>query len=109
MIEEETWKQLKQSRAVVEKLLNEKTDSPYYGINSGVGLFSKQKLSSEELKEFQVNLIRSHATGIGENLDLDASRRTLALRINTLAKGLSGISIPTMERLVELFNSGAVP
>jgi len=61
------------------------------------------------LKEFQINLIRSHATGIGENLCIDASRRIHVLRINTLAKGFSGMSLGTMERLIEFFNSGAVP
>lgn len=72
-------------------------------------MFSNMKLNGEELKKFQVNLIRSHATGIGENLCTNASRRIHVLRINTLAKGFSGISIPTMERLVDLFNSGCVP
>ncbi|CDW90715.1 histidine ammonia-lyase [Stylonychia lemnae] len=108
-LEDQTWEKLRASRQVVERLANEKTDKPYYGINSGVGLFSNQKLTGSDLKEFQINLIRSHATGIGENLELEASRRIHVLRINTLAKGFSGISLGTMERLIDFFNSGAVP
>ena len=97
------------TREVVERLANEPSDKPYYGINSGVGLFSNKKLTGQELKEFQINLIRSHATGIGENLSLEAARRILVLRINTLAKGYSGISPNTMERLLDFYNSGVVP
>jgi len=56
-----------------------------------------------------LNLIRSHATGIGNNLPLEACRRIHALRINTLAKGYSGISNETLNDLIFLFNSGCVP
>eukprot|EP00347_Sterkiella_histriomuscorum_P014532 403360518 len=108
-LDDKTWKKLRATRDVVERLAKEPNEKPYYGINSGVGIFSNKKLTGQELKEFQVNLIRSHATGIGENLDLDPARRILVLRINTLAKGLSGISINTMERLIEFYNSGIVP
>lgn len=54
-------------------------------------------------------MIRSHATGIGEVLPLEASRRIHALRINSFAKGYSGISTETLNSLIELFNSGCVP
>lgn len=90
-------------------LANESGDKLYYGINTGVGVFSNKKLSKEEVKQFQINLIRSHSTGIGEILPIEASRRIHALKINALAKGYSGISISTMERLIEFFNSGCVP
>ncbi len=81
----------------------------YFGINTGVGIFSNVKINDQDMDEYQLNLIRSHATGIGEVLPLDASRRIHALRINSLAKGYSGISTETMECLVQLFNSGCVP
>ena len=61
------------------------------------------------MEEFQLNLIRSHATGIGDLLPLEASRRIHALRINSLAKGFSGISEETLTSLIDLFNSGCVP
>jgi histidine ammonia-lyase len=81
----------------------------YFGINTGVGIFSNVKIKEDEMDDYQVNLIRSHATGIGENLPLEASRRIHALRINSLAKGFSGISPETLTCLVKLFNSGSVP
>jgi histidine ammonia-lyase len=54
-------------------------------------------------------MIRSHATGIGEFLPIEASRRIHALRINSLAKGYSGISPETLKCLIDLFNSGCIP
>jgi len=57
----------------------------------------------------QYNLIRSHATGVGKILPLEAAKRVTALRINTLAKGYSGCSLETVERLVEMFNAGCIP
>jgi len=54
-------------------------------------------------------LIRSHATGVGKLLPLEAAKRVTALRINTLAKGYSGCSLETVERLVEMFNAGCIP
>lgn len=99
--------QIVQAREIVERLA--KSDEAYFGINTGVGIFSGEKLNGSEMDEFQVNLIRSHATGIGEVLPIEASRRIHALRINSLAKGYSGISVETLQCLIDLFNSGCVP
>lgn len=67
------------------------------------------KIPSEKLRDLQYNLIRSHSTGVGKLLPIDPSRRIVALRINTLAKGFSGISLDVVHRLIEFFNSGCVP
>jgi histidine ammonia-lyase len=106
-IAESSWNQIHQARAIVERLCN--SDTPYFGINTGVGIFANKKIPLNELKEFQLDLIRSHATGIGEVLPLEASRRIHSLRINSLAKGFSGISPSTLKCLIDLFNSGCVP
>ena len=90
-------------------MLTAKDRQSYFGINTGVGIFSHVKINDEDMDEYQVNLIRSHATGIGEILPLEASRRIHALRINSIAKGYSGISTETLECLMQLFNSGCVP
>jgi histidine ammonia-lyase len=98
---------LKQAREVVDELSSK--DEPVYGINTGFGRFSNVKIPTEKLRELQYNLIRSHSTGVGKILPIDPSRRIVALRINTLAKGYSGISLDVVRRLVEFFNSGCVP
>lgn len=58
-----------------------------YGINTGFGQFSDVVIAPEKLKDLQLNLIRSHAAGVGPALSSVRVRRILALRINTLAKG----------------------
>ena len=54
-------------------------------------------------------MIISHATGLGKYLSLNSARRVHALRINSLAKTYSGISMTTVERLIDMFNAGVVP
>ena len=84
-------------------------DEPVYGINTGFGRFSNVKIPADKLRDLQYNLIRSHSTGVGKLLPIDPSRRVVALRINTLAKGYSGISLEVVKRLIDFFNSGCVP
>ena len=92
---------------MVDSLAN-KSD-PVYGINTGFGKFSNVRIPNESLTELQYNLIRSHSTGVGKLLSLEACRRVTALRLNTLLKGYSGVSIPTVHNLINFFNSGCVP
>lgn len=63
-----------------------------YGINTGFGSFSNVIIPPPYLKQLQVNLIKSHSTCVGRPLSLNLTRQMFALRINTLAKGRSGIS-----------------
>ena len=106
-IADESWAKLQETRKVVDDLSAK--DDPVYGINTGFGRFSNVKIPTDKLRELQYNLIRSHSTGVGKILPIDPSRRIVALRINTLAKGYSGISLDVVRRLVEYFYSGCVP
>ena len=54
-------------------------------------------------------MIKSHSTGVGRPLDLELTKRVMALRVNTVLQGCSGISIETFDRLVAFFNSGLIP
>ena len=67
-------------------------DQPVYGINTGFGNFAEVRIPSDSLAELQVNLLRSHAAGVGDPLPVPVVRATMALRANVLAKGFSGIS-----------------
>lgn len=69
-----------------------------YGINTGFGNFKDVIIPPESVEELQVNLIRSHASGVGENLSYERSLRMLALRCNVLAKGNSGVSHESLQR-----------
>ena len=95
------------SRAVVER--RARGDEPAYGINTGFGSFADVKIAPEALETLQLNLLRSHAAGLGEPLPARAVRATMALRANVLAKGFSGISETTLDALIALLNHGVHP
>ena len=90
------------SRAVVDEFADHET--PTYGINTGFGNFADVKIPHDQLSQLQVNLLRSHAAGVGEPLAVPVVRAAMALRANVLAKGYSGIRLETLDLLVELLN-----
>lgn len=106
-VSEETVDRLMRSRAIVDKIVA--SEVPTYGINTGFGLMSHTNVALEQLKDLQANLIRSHASGVGEPLDPRIVRRILALRINTLARGRSGVSLSTFNGMLKMFNAGLTP
>ena len=95
------------SREVVDR--RARGDEPAYGINTGFGSFADVKIAPEALETLQLNLLRSHAAGLGDPLPVRAVRATMALRANVLAKGFSGISVDTLEALIALLNHGVHP
>jgi histidine ammonia-lyase len=95
------------ARAVVDR--QALGDAPVYGINTGFGALAETAIAREALGALQVNLLRSHAAGVGEPLPVRAVRASIALRANVLAKGFSGIRRVTLERLLELLNRGVHP
>src|SRR5580765_6941378 len=95
------------SRAVVER--RALSDEPAYGINTGFGSFADVKIPADALEALQLNLLRSHAAGVGRPLPVRSVRATMALRANVLAKGFSGIRVDTLEALIALLNRGVHP
>ena len=95
------------ARAVVDRHAH--GDAPVYGINTGFGSFAEVKIPAGSLEALQINLLRSHAAGVGEPLTVAVVRAMMALRANVLAKGFSGIRAETLLQLVELLNRGVHP
>jgi histidine ammonia-lyase len=95
------------SRAVVDR--RARGDEPAYGINTGFGSFSDVRIAPDALETLQINLLRSHAAGLGDPLPVRAVRATMALRANVLAKGFSGISADTLDALIALLNHSVHP
>jgi histidine ammonia-lyase len=95
------------ARAVVDEFAHR--DEPTYGINTGFGNFAEVKIPADQLDTLQVNLLRSHAAGVGDPLPVAVVRATMALRANVLAKGFSGISVEPLELLIEMLNRGVHP
>ena len=82
---------------------------PVYGINTGFGALAETAVPRDSLDQLQVNLLRSHAAGVGEPLPVRVVRATMALRANVLAKGFSGIRRETLERVIQLLNRRVHP
>src|SRR5437870_761777 len=95
------------ARAVVDEFAHH--DEPTYGINTGFGSFAETKIPADSLNILQVNLLRSHAAGVGDPLPAPVVRATMLLRANVLAKGFSGIRVETLDLLIELLNRGIHP
>ncbi|MBI4264293.1 MAG: histidine ammonia-lyase [Acidobacteria bacterium] len=95
------------ARAVVDEFA--RRDEPTYGINTGFGGLAEVAIPPDSLAALQVNLLRSHAAGVGEPLPAPVVRATMALRANVLAKGFSGLRLETLDLLVELLNRHVHP
>jgi histidine ammonia-lyase len=95
------------SRAVIERILTE--ERTVYGVNTGFGQLADVRISSERIKELQVNLLRSHSCGVGEPLSEAETRAMLCLRANVLAKGYSGVRPVVIETLIAMLNRGVHP
>jgi histidine ammonia-lyase len=80
-----------------------------YGINTGFGKLASVRISSEQVRQLQVNLVRSHASGVGPPLTEPETRAMMVLRANALAKGLSGIRPVVVETLCAMLNAGVHP
>src|SRR3954447_11511882 len=95
------------ARAVVDR--KAASDEAVYGINTGFGALAETRILRDSLGALQLNLLRSHAAGVGEPLPVRAVRASMALRANVLAKGFSGIRRSTLELLIELLNRRVHP
>ncbi len=95
------------SREVIDRILKE--DKVVYGINTGLGELVKVKIPKNEARELQINLVRSHASGVGRYMDDEIVRAAMVIRANSLLKGFSGVRLEVIEMLVEMLNSNIIP
>ncbi len=98
---------MQKTRDYVEKLLRDK--KVVYGLTTGFGKFSDTYISAEDAKAMQLNLIRSHACGIGQPFAKEVARAILLLRINALAIGYSGIRPEVVQLMADMLNRGVTP
>jgi histidine ammonia-lyase len=98
---------VERARAVVDELVAGNKAS--YAITTGVGKLSDVRIAAEQIRELQVNLLRSHAVGVGEALSAAEVRAMMLLRANSLAKGHSGVRPVVIDTLCELLNRGVTP
>jgi histidine ammonia-lyase len=94
-------------RRVVDEAVNQ--HAVVYGVNTGFGNFADVVIPKDRLRDLQINLVRSHSAGVGDPLSEAHTRALMVLRVNVLAKGLSGIRLETLELLVAMLNAGVHP
>ena len=80
-----------------------------YGINTGFGRLANVRISNDELGQLQENLVRSHATGVGDDLDDNIVRLIMLMKVIALAEGFSGVRVELTEALCALINSDVYP
>ena len=80
-----------------------------YGVNTGFGQFANVHISNSELEHLQENLVRSHAVGVGEDLDDNVVRLVMLMKVIALAEGFSGVRLELVEALCELINKDIHP
>ncbi|MCL4871547.1 MAG: histidine ammonia-lyase [Anaerolineae bacterium] len=98
---------IERAYAAVQKLVRQGTIA--YGITTGFGRFKDKIISPAEVKQLQINLVRSHAVGVGPELTERQVRAMLLVRANTLALGHSGVRPRTIHLLLEMLNKGVHP
>ncbi|MCU1310377.1 MAG: histidine ammonia-lyase [Candidatus Angelobacter sp.] len=107
LLDTEARELVERARAVVDDLVA--NDRLAYAITTGVGMLSEVRISAEQNRELQVNLLRSHAVGVGEPLSEAETRAMILLRANSLAKGFSGVRPEVINTLCEMLNRGVHP
>jgi histidine ammonia-lyase len=95
------------ARKVVDTLVA--GDGVAYAITTGVGHLADVRISNDQARELQINLVRSHAVGVGDPLSENEARAMMLLRANSLAKGLSGVRPVVLDTLCQMINRGVHP
>src|SRR5262249_47787260 len=95
------------SRSVIERLLLGHATA--YGVNTGFGELADVRITIDQIRRLQLNLVRSHACGVGTPLDEVETRAVTVLRANALAKGLSGVRPAVVEILCAMLNRRVHP
>ncbi|HEY6769392.1 MAG TPA: histidine ammonia-lyase [Candidatus Sulfotelmatobacter sp.] len=95
------------ARAVVDNLVA--GNHMAYAITTGVGKLSDVRIAGDQIRELQVNLVRSHAVGVGESLAVPEIRAMMLLRANSLSKGHSGVRALVIDTICEMLNRGVTP
>jgi len=98
---------VRRAREVIEHLVG--SGKPVYGVTTGVGDLATVAISPDQAAALQLNIVRSHAAGIGDALPVDVVRAMLLLRAHTLALGFSGVRLEIIEGLLGMLNANLHP
>src|SRR3954462_990304 len=107
---EEARAKVERSRAAIDAIASAGDAAPnVYGVNTGFGALSETRISTADVRALQKNLVRSHATGVGTDLNIPEVRGMMLLRAQVLALGHSGVRPVLLDLLVDMLNAGVHP
>lgn len=107
-LDSETYARIERSHAYVTDQIRT-TDDLFYGINTGFGSLCDVEISKDQIEQLQVNLLRSHACGMGDRVPRAIVRLMLYLKIKSLGAGYSGVSVQLVDTLVAMYNHDILP
>tara|TARA_R110000868_G_scaffold9349_6_gene46784 strand:- start:11824 stop:13404 length:1581 start_codon:yes stop_codon:yes gene_type:complete len=103
----ESRKKINHSAKIVANIVEK--GKAVYGINTGFGPLCTTKISKEESKLLQTNILKSHSVGVGKPIDSEIAKLMLILKVQSLAKGYSGITETTLDRILWHIENDAIP
>lgn len=106
-ISDEAISAIKKSRAIIDSLAASET--PVYGISTGFGALARKFIDADMRAQLQRSLIRSHAAGSGEIVEVEVVRALMTLRLATICRGYSGVKVETVNVYAEILNAGITP
>lgn len=106
-LSKETRSKINDSWKIVRNIVDK--GHPVYGINTGFGPLCTTKISKEETQILQTNILQSHSVGVGKPIDKEIAKLMLVLKVHSLAKGFSGISESTLDRIIWHIENDAIP
>jgi histidine ammonia-lyase len=100
-------RRIAESRELIEEVVAH--GDQVYGVNTGFGQLASVRVGDSELAHLQENLVRSHAVGVGEDLDDNIVRLVMLMKVIALAEGFSGVRLELVEKLCDLINNNIYP
>lgn len=107
VLHEQTKKDIQKSACYVQKIVDK--GDIVYGINTGFGPLCTTRIDAEDTKTLQENILKSHAVGVGQAIDIEIAKLMLILKVQALSKGFSGIQLSTLERIIWHIDHDVIP
>ncbi len=106
-VTESAWERVRASRAVIDAAID--SGAAVYGVTTGFGKLQNRAIAPADRLRLQLNLVRSHACGVGPMLDSGTARLVVLLRLQSLVRGHSGVTPELVRRLLDIWNAGLAP
>ena len=107
-LSDDAQRRISECRKYLDKKIEEST-VPIYGVTTGFGSLCNVSIGSDYLAQLQINLMMSHACGMGDRVPNDIVKIMLLLKIQSLSYGFSGCQLATVNRLIDFFNNDVYP